>query len=96
MIRRFFILLPVITALGSCRPNPPVVPEGVEKCEGFCIVLEHFECPEKGESREVCTAKCERVAGLGYLWTDDSSGPSCGVKATTIDELRACNVRCER
>ena len=82
----------------GCDPGPPNLPDAVEKCEGACLVFEHFECEAESEggNHELCVSKCERVASLGYVWTDDKSGPECIVRVKTLDELRSCNVRCER
>ena len=86
-------LLAVALVFTSCT-TPPLLPYGVEKCEGSCLVLKHFDCPEKDESKELCTEKCKHLASLGYVWPDDTSGPACIVKAKTIDDVRTCNVDC--
>ena len=94
MFQRFLLLLPIIVL--GCNSQPPVLPEGIEDCEGSCIVLEHFDCPEKGENREECATKCRSIRSVGYVWTDDSSGPSCIIKAQTLSDVRACNVKCPK
>jgi len=95
-MNRFWILA-VMPLLVSCSgKGPPNLPEGVEDCQGSCMVLLHFECPEADSSVEVCTEKCGRVAALPYVWTDARSGPSCIVTSQSIDEVRRCNVKCER
>lgn len=90
----------LVTLFATCfscsSASPPTIPEGVGACEGAYLVLEHFDCPEKDESKEAFVVKCKRVASIPYIWTDASSGPSCIVKATTLIEVRSCNVRCEK
>lgn len=89
---RLFLLLPII----ACSPDPgppPDIPDSATVCEGSCMILEHFECPEGLDPQ--CQPKCEKIHSLGYLWPDDTSGPACVVGATTLAQVRACNVKCE-
>lgn len=87
----------LVIGSASCSPTPPpVLPYGVEECEGSCLVLAHFDCPEKDTSKEVCTSKCKHIASLGYVWPDATSGPACIVKAVSLSEVRTCNVECKQ
>lgn len=91
---RVMLILPVL----ACGPEygpPPDIPDSATVCEGSCIILEHFDCPEGGPTLEQCQAKCEHVHKLGYLWPDDKSGPECVVKnGETLSGVRSCNVEC--
>lgn len=89
----FAIILPVITVIGCNGGTKPVLSDGVEKCEGACIVLEHFNCPE---AKQDCIPKCRKIASIPYLWNDDTSGPLCLIKAETIQNVRDCNVKCKQ
>ncbi len=82
-----------LVLIGCAKPAPDV-PPSVGACEGSDIVLDFYSCPEG--ARPDYVAECKRIAGLGYLWTDDQSGPLCVVKAKSLDEVRACNVECAR
>lgn len=92
-----FLISPVLTLiLLACDPGPPEVPANVSACEGACIVFDHFGCEVESENGnlKLCQDKCERIAMVGYVWAEDSSGPGCVVKVKTREQLRACNVRC--
>ena len=81
--------------VGCSSPLPPIEPQTdvVKACEPSRVVLLHFGCSE-GES-PTYVADCEHIAKLGYLWTNDSSGPLCILGAETKAEVQACNVVCE-
>lgn len=87
----------VAVCLCSCTPDPyPHVPATATACEGACIVLATFDCPEARKAEPgKCEANCEQIARLGYAWNTDASGPVCIRSATTLDAVRACNVKCE-
>ena len=72
--------------------QPPAVPEAVDACEPSLAALQAHDCPEG--DRPTYVADCRHVAALGYVWPDDKAGPVCIVKASGIDALRACDVRC--
>lgn len=95
LLVRFWYVLPVF-ALGACDPDPgppPNIPDSASICQGSCIILKHFSCEEGVDP--LCVQKCEHVHSLGYIWPDDKSGPQCVVEhASTIEQIRACNVRC--
>ena len=89
----FVFLLALV--LSGCSPEPVTPSPGLPLCPQACDMLERLECPE-GLDPE-CTPDCEPLSQLGYLWMDDSSGPSCVTKSDgTVEGVRACNVRCER
>ncbi len=82
-------------ALSGCSPEPVTPSPGLPLCPQACDMLERLECPEGLDPD--CTPDCERLSRLGYVWMDDSSGPSCVVASDgTVEGVRACNVRCER
>jgi hypothetical protein len=95
---KLLLALPLVTF--GCGPDAaPEVPESVGACKGACMIFDHHdECKVESENGniELCTEKCEYQAGLGYIWTDDTSGPRCVVKSDrTLEGIRACNVRCQ-
>lgn len=78
--------------LAACLAERPATPDVAPLCPKSCAILRELECPEGLDPK--CEPKCERVAGLGYVWTTDRSGPACVVHATSREQARACNVRC--
>lgn len=92
-----FILI-LALSLPSCGPKV-VKPANVESETGCPEACEHMrtkfpECREGNDPQ--CVPGCEQIYNLGYIWTDDSSGPMCIVQSTTLQELRSCNVECKR
>lgn len=83
-----------LLSIAGC--TDPVTPSpGLPLCPQACDMLERLGCPE-GES-STCSADCERLSKLGYVWMGPESGPQCVVKSDgTVEGVRACNVRCER
>lgn len=90
-MRLHFLMLVAFAGAGCISP-PPAAPDPVSACAPSCEILTDLECPE---GNATCVPDCERVAGTGYLWRDDSSGPLCVVASEkTVEAVRACNVRC--
>jgi len=94
---KLMLLLPVITfGIGCGDGPPPHIPATMDACDGSCVIFEHYDCPEFHGSMDECVSRCKRIAKVGYLWVDDSSGPQCVVKAQSLGDVRACNVRCKQ
>jgi len=73
------------------HPSP-----GLDACPAACGMMHELECRE-GNDVEQCTADCERLSRLGYVWIGPESGPQCVLASDgTVDGVRGCNVRCER
>ena len=74
----------------------PITPSpGLPLCPQACDMLERLDCPE-GQS-PTCSADCERLSKLGYVWMGPESGPQCVVASDgTVTGVRACNVECAR
>lgn len=89
---RWTVLLLCLSVCGCRDPEPTYPPPTGDDCAASCDVLAHFGC---AEGNSLCEPRCRQLSALGYLWTDESSGPKCVRHAGTIDAVRACNVRCE-
>lgn len=87
------LLLVVVGLLLAC--TQPLAPSpGLPACAAACDVMTQAGCPE-GLS-PTCVKDCEAIARLGYIWTDDTSGPACVAAATTVEAIQSCNVKCQR
>ena len=80
---------------GCVESVPPKAVGTITGCQEACDQLAELKCPE-GDNVDKCLAACEDVAQAGYIWTTESTGPLCIVKAETVLDVRACNVRCGR
>jgi len=90
--------------LSLCRCTPsPDAPPPTPTCEGACKVLAPesesnpwgLGCPEGEPSPErgvPCERWCTDYHALGYLKPWDA----CVAASTSVTEVRACGVRCER
>jgi hypothetical protein len=92
------LVLALAVTLAGCGQKR-VMPPGVESESGCPEACAHMQdnfshCPEGQDPQ--CVSGCEATYRLGYVWTDDSSGPLCIVRATTEFELSNCNVACKR
>lgn len=90
------VTLVIATCVAACGPKV-VKPTSVESSTGCPEACRHMkdkfpECPEGKDPQ--CVPGCERIFNLGYIWTDNRSGPMCIATTTTMDELHACNVEC--
>lgn len=84
----------MVVAAGCVHTVPPrdVVTETA--CKESQEQLIALGCPEGRHAGYM--ESCEQLMSLGYIWPTEESGPRCIVKATSVDEVRACNVRCEK
>ena len=75
--------------LSACGATPIAPPKDLGDCERACEVLETLGCPEaKPTARGAsCVSVCEANREMLSV--------SCVSRAGTIDEMRACNVRCK-
>ena len=86
-------LLAVFPLFTAC-PSAPVIPHQVDSCAPFCEAAQALECPEGEPSPGgvPCVQWCENYHARGYL----KPFSECGAAATTVQQMRACGVRCER
>ena len=93
IISRYQSILLIINAvLMACAQPIPQHPEVEAACKPSKAILDSYDCPES--ARPDYVAECEHIAALGYIWVDDTSGPSCVLKAKSLADVRACNVEC--
>jgi hypothetical protein len=76
----------------GCETPLPDHPEVMDACPESLVVLERFGCEDAVRSDYI--DECEHISNLGYIWTDDKSGPLCVARARTKAEVRACSVMC--
>ncbi len=84
-----------LALLVGCSPTPnPVDPAPTSDCEGACHQFNVFGC-EEGKPSPENGVKC--VAWCAEYHADDYMPPfaECASKATTVDAMRACGVKCE-
>ena len=85
-----------LLSIAGCSSRVVHPSPGLEACPASCGMLHDLGCPE-GDDVDQCSADCERLSRLGYVWMDDTSGPACVIKSDgTVNGVRACNVRCGR
>lgn len=94
MRRLHFLALVAIAVCGCTLGPPPHVAETVESCEAAGVVLDYYSCEGAPKSTPRYLENCRRLAGLGYVWSDATSGPVCVRHAQSVDEVRACKVVC--
>jgi hypothetical protein len=84
--------------VGSCRPSVVPPPDAVDDvdaedarsspCARACVRLRELHCPEAERSRSgtSCVDVCQNAGAL--------LDPACVARATTVDAVHACRVRC--
>ena len=86
-----------ICLLAGCSPYvvSPTTVNSETACPEACAHMKQKfpECPEGNDPQ--CIPGCQQNFRLGYVWTDDSSGPLCIVRATSKQQLHDCNVACQ-
>lgn len=94
-ILRFAAVFSWAWAIDGCTLGPPPhVAETVEACEAAGVVLDYYDCQGAPKSTPNYLPNCRRLAALGYVWPDDTSGPVCVRHAESKEEVEACHVVC--
>lgn len=77
-----------VLGLSACGATQPTPPRDTGDCERACEVLETLSCPEAKPTRK--GASCSQVCEANR----EMLSVNCVAKSATVDEVRACSVRC--